>query len=234
MTEAVSRDLDRRKYVNIGLSCTKWSVSVLAAVVLSVSYGRAQDLNVTYSIGFTTNYLSKGLTQTEDRAAVQPGIDIQYGIGYLNFWGSNASFGGVNDIELDISAGIRPVFGALSLDIGYAQYLYRVDELDYGEAHIFGNYTLSDAGSLNFKYYYDVYRHFDWLYVGGSYSGLPWDISLSGGIGTDFGTRGLSEDSISADFGVSKSLNEYSNFDLRLHDNSVEGTRLIATISFSK
>lgn len=162
--------------------------------VAPVPVEQGSPFTFSFGVGLTTNYISKGLTQTEDGPAIQPYAEIGYGIGYLGFWASNAKFGGVSDTELDVSIGVRPEFGNLALDLGFVQYFYQEDPADYGEAYLFGEYTLNDQASVKVQYYHEVYANNDWLYLGGAYSGLPWGLTLSGGIGSDFGTSGFSED----------------------------------------
>lgn len=191
-----------------------------------------RQLQFSYGVGLTTNYISKGLTQTDDEPAIQPYLEMGYGIGYIGLWASNASFGGVYDNELDVSIGARPQFGKLALDVGFVQYFYQKDDADYGEAYLFGKYALSDETTLKFQYYHEVYANKDWLYLGAGYSGLPWGLTVSGGVGTDFGTSDFSEDSVAADIGLSKDLGDHATFDLRANYSSIEGDRLIASLSF--
>jgi uncharacterized protein (TIGR02001 family) len=185
-----------------------------------------------YGVGLTTNYISKGLTQTDNGPALQPYAELGYGIGYVGLWASNASFGGVEDTELDVSLGIRPEFGKMSFDLGFVQYFYQEDNGDYGEAYLFGKYAPNDQTTLKFQYYHEVYANKDWLYIGGAYAGLPWDLTVSGGIGTDFGTSGFSEDSVAADIGISGNISDNASYDFRASDSSIEGARFIASLSF--
>ncbi|MCF1708264.1 TorF family putative porin [Tabrizicola sp. J26] len=187
---------------------------------------------LSYGVGLTTNYISKGLTQTDNQPAMQPYVELGYGIGYVGLWASNASFGGVYDNELDVSIGIRPGFGKWSFDLGFVQYFYQKDDADYGEAYLFGKYALNDQVTLKAQYYHEVYANKDWLYVGGSYSDLPWDLTVSGGVGSDFGTNDFSEDSVAADIGVTKDLGDHASIDIRASYSSIEGNRLIASLAF--
>jgi hypothetical protein len=57
-------------------------------------------------------------------------------------------------------------------------------------------------------------------------------LTLSGGVGTDFGTSDFSEDSVAADIGVSRDFGDHASFDLRANYSSIEGNRLIASLSF--
>jgi uncharacterized protein (TIGR02001 family) len=121
------------------------------------------DIQFSFGVGFTSNYISKGLTQTDNDPAIQPYMEVGYGIGYVGLWASNVSFGGVSDTELDVSIGIRPEFGDLSLDLGFVQYFYQKDDADYGEAYLFATYALNDQATVKAQYYREVYAEKDWL-----------------------------------------------------------------------
>ena len=192
----------------------------------------ANDIELSYGTVITSNYLAKGFTQTDDNPALQVWAEASFGLGYVGFFASNTSFGGFKDIEYDLSFGVRPTLGGVDLDIGYAQYLYRYDKTDYGEFYIKGTYDVSDTSYIGFKYYREVYFDYDTFYVEGGLSDLGWGLALSGGIGSDFGTRGLPEDAVYADIGLTKDISDHAAFDLRAHYSASEGNRLIATLSF--
>ena len=63
--------------------------------------------------------------------AFQPYLEFTYGIGYVGFWGSNVA-APANPFELDIVAGIRPVTGPVTWDIGVLYYTY--PELEHRRA----------------------------------------------------------------------------------------------------
>jgi len=182
----------------------------------------------------TSNYLSKGSTQTSDRPAIQPNAEISYGIFYGNIWGSNVRFDGVDDVEIDLTAGIRPTFGNASFDIGFSQYLYFKDSTDYGEIIVKGDYAFTENFSAGFVYYREVYADQDFAYATASLSGLPWDLKLSGKFGSDFGSRNLSGDHIVWEAGVSRDIDfvEGASLDLRYYDGRLEPARFVVTLSF--
>ncbi len=214
------------------MTTLKSLLAATALVSLPVAAAQASEFNISYGVDFTTNYISKGITQTEDGPAIQPWVDFQYGLAYVGAWASNAKFGGHDDIELDLAIGVRPSIGDWDFDIGFAQYFYRDDNEDYGEAYIFANYALNDDWNLNGRYYREVYHDEDWFQLGASYSGLPWDLTLSGNIGSDFGSKDYSKDLVAVDFGVTKDISPNMGFDFRAHHSSEEGNRLIAMLSF--
>ena len=110
------------------------SGSILAsAILLSFSASAA----VSGNIGAASNYLWRGVTQTQDAVAVQGGLDYQHDSGlYLGTWASNVEFGDDTSYELDFYAGYA---GSLGEDFGYdVSYLYYAypdsdSNVDFGE-----------------------------------------------------------------------------------------------------
>src|SRR5262245_14600925 len=82
-----------------------------------------------FDLGFglagTSDYVTRGVTQTDSRPAVQGYIEPSYGTAYVNVWSSNVDFGDdFRGAEIDIVGGLRPTFGDLSLNFGWAHYFY--------------------------------------------------------------------------------------------------------------
>lgn len=63
-------------------------------------------IELAFGVAFTTDYISKGSTQTDSRPAVQPYIEASYNLFYVSIWASNVEFGGVKDVEVDFYGGI--------------------------------------------------------------------------------------------------------------------------------
>lgn len=191
----------------------------------------AQELSFSYGVDFTSNYISKGSTQTGDRPAIQPYAELSYGLFYAGVWGSNARFGGVSDIEYDVYAGITPTWGNVEFDIGFARYFYHDDKTEYGEAIIKADWAVSDRVTLGIDYFREVYADQDWLYLNTELAELPWDLTLSGGIGSDLGSRNLSKDKYAVDIGLSRDLNDYSSVDLRFYGGNFDDEQIVFTLS---
>jgi uncharacterized protein (TIGR02001 family) len=87
----------------------------------------------------TSNYIWRGLTQTENEAAVQGGIDYSHESGfYAGTWASNVNYGAgdVYSYEHDIYAGFAFDTGDISWDFGYLYYNYDKEaEFDFGEVY---------------------------------------------------------------------------------------------------
>lgn len=199
------------------------------ASLLAVPNAFAQEVDISYGASITSNYTSKGFTQTRNNPAIQGWAEIGYGPGYLSLFASNANFG-EDDIELDIGLGLRSSVGVVDLDIGFVQYFYDKDDADYGEAYIFANAPLSDRSYIQLKYWYEVYAEYNTAYLGAGME-LTNDFLLSGGIGSDFGTRDLGRNADYGDIGVSMPFAELYTFDLRGQFSRIEDTQLVGTLS---
>jgi uncharacterized protein (TIGR02001 family) len=109
--------------------------------VFAADAAPAPDLTVAYNVGLYSQYIFRGLTQTNREPAIQGGVDLTHSSGfYLGAWGSNISWlkddvGAVGSgnsfyksggsIEMDIYGGYRHTFASgLGIDFGALQYYY--------------------------------------------------------------------------------------------------------------
>ena len=86
-----------------------------------------------------SDYVFRGVSQTEEDVAVSAGLDLTNGPFYAGAWASNVSFAGDDDtgIEADLYTGVRPEFAGFNWDFGVVGYLY--DEpgaLDYDSVEL--------------------------------------------------------------------------------------------------
>jgi uncharacterized protein (TIGR02001 family) len=80
-----------------------------------------------FSITGTSDYVFRGLSQTDNDPTIQGAINLGYGIFYAGVWASGLDFEPVgNDaqIEADWYAGIKPTWGPLTFDFGVIYYSY--------------------------------------------------------------------------------------------------------------
>jgi len=107
--------------------------------VFAADAAPAPDLTVAYNIGLYSQYIFRGLTQTDRGPALQGGVDLTHSSGfYLGAWASNISWlrdeignsgnsgyrtGG--HTEIDLYGGYRYTFAnGLGVDVGALQYIY--------------------------------------------------------------------------------------------------------------
>jgi uncharacterized protein (TIGR02001 family) len=86
------------------------------------------------NVALTTDYVFRGISQTDSSPAIQGGFDFKHGSGlYLGTWGSNVNFnedtsdgkGRRATMELDLYGGFsKEIVKDLSFDVGLYGYLY--------------------------------------------------------------------------------------------------------------
>jgi uncharacterized protein (TIGR02001 family) len=77
------------------------------------------------NVGVTSDYVFRGISQSNQEAAIQGGVDLTCGRFYAGFWGSSVSdFANPDGAEIDLYAGFRTMIGRISLDIGGIYYTY--------------------------------------------------------------------------------------------------------------
>lgn len=103
----------------------------LAALLLSASLlAPIADARPTYNIALVSNYLSSGVTQTDDGPAIQGGADIKNRNAYGTFWFSNVKKPDGAEglpIEMEVSFGYNNQFGNFNLDTGITTLNYLND-----------------------------------------------------------------------------------------------------------
>ncbi|MFJ6024129.1 TorF family putative porin [Brevundimonas sp. NPDC092305] len=103
-------------------------------VASSVKAQEASGPQWSANVAATSDYVFRGVSQTEEEAAISAGVDMTNGAFYAGAWASNVSFSGDDDtgMEADLYAGVRPEFAGFALDFGVVGYLYDEPEaLDY-------------------------------------------------------------------------------------------------------
>jgi uncharacterized protein (TIGR02001 family) len=106
----------------------------------------AGKFDMAIGIAGTTDYVSRGITQSDSSPAIQGYIEPSYGLGpvlgdaFVNIWSSNVDFGsGFDGAEIDVAGGLKPKFlgPKWSPNIGYVHYFYAPEDIspDYGEIY---------------------------------------------------------------------------------------------------
>jgi uncharacterized protein (TIGR02001 family) len=106
----------------------------------------AEDLALSVTLGGTSDYVFRGISQTYEDPAAQGSVDLTYGLFYAGIWATNVDFGGGGpNAEVDFYAGIKPtmgpgpLWGPVTFDFGVIYYVYPSAgdapgaELDYVE-----------------------------------------------------------------------------------------------------
>jgi uncharacterized protein (TIGR02001 family) len=124
---------------------------VLATAVASVLASAAASAELSGNAAITSNYIWRGITQTQDEAAGQGGIDWGHDSGlYAGTWVSNVAFGSDNSgngYEMDVYAGFGGEAGGLGYDIGVISYQYPITpNFNFTEAYVSGTMSIVTIG----------------------------------------------------------------------------------------
>lgn len=186
----------------------------------------ASKFDVAFGAAFTTRYISRG-ADNSDGPAFQAYIEPSYGIFYVGAWTSTVDFGTDDDFELDLYAGIRPEFGNLALDIGYAHYIYDGITDDSGEFYAKATYTFTEQFSAGGEIYHDPENDTTYGVVNAAVV-LPYDITLSAAYGEWLESGNDDRD---WNIGLSYTINDTFTIDGRYHDSNFDHGRFVLTLS---
>ncbi|NQZ20892.1 MAG: hypothetical protein HRT53_02455 [Colwellia sp.] len=126
-------------------------ISFFAATSLLSTQASAVE-GLSANVAATSNYLWRGVSQTNDAAAISGGIDYANESGfYAGTWASNIDFGDDASAELDFYLGFSGQLNAdVSYDVGYIYYAYP----DSAEADSSNEYDFGEIyGSLSYSYF---------------------------------------------------------------------------------
>ena len=102
-------------------------LSLAVAIVSTLAFGAEEkpELSVSGSLAFASNYIWRGMTQTNNSPAVQGAINLGYKGFYLGTAGSNVKFEGVDtSAEFDALGGYTGEAYGIGYDIGAIEYMY--------------------------------------------------------------------------------------------------------------
>jgi uncharacterized protein (TIGR02001 family) len=109
------------------MNALKLSLTAAAATVALGLAGAASAQGAptfAFNVGANNDYVFRGVSQTNEDPSVFGGVDATSGIFYAGTWVSNVDFGNGTDLEYDLYAGVKPVVGAVTFDLGAIRYGY--------------------------------------------------------------------------------------------------------------
>jgi uncharacterized protein (TIGR02001 family) len=107
---------------------------------------------VSSNVTLASEYVWRGVTQSNEDPAIQGGFDISHSSGlYIGTWASSLEFNSAKtdaaSTEIDIYAGYRGQLAGLTYDVGYLRYIYAEqnedNSADYGFGEIYASVTKS-------------------------------------------------------------------------------------------
>ncbi|OXE36073.1 MAG: hypothetical protein CGW95_09975 [Phenylobacterium zucineum] len=206
--------------------------ALLIAGVASLGFGGialAEDSPaVSFNIGAASDYMFRGVSQTDGQGQVFGGVDVAMGQAYAGTWVSNVDFNNGTNMEYDFYAGYKPQVGPVAFDLGVIYYGYAnkpsgPDEA-YWEAKVAGSVPVG-KGTVGAAVYYSPEFPFKagqaTYYEINASAPLTEKASVSGAIGhqsvvgpADYNTWNL---------GVGYALTPKLGVDLRYWDTSEHG-----------
>lgn len=136
-------------------------MSLAAALAASLAFGAdaKSDLGVSANMSIVSDYIWRGMTQSDNSPAIQGGFDLEYKGLYAGVWGSNIEFGDDSraSAEFDIYGGYTNELYGISYDLGAIQYAYPNEskELNFAEAY-FGLSKDFEIVKVGAKYYHGI------------------------------------------------------------------------------
>ena len=125
--------------------------AALASVLVIAGSARAQSETpsspLNFSLGAASDYVFRGVSQTRRRPNLFAGADLDIGaVGYAGGWVSNVALSSGARTEFDISGGVRPVIGPVTVDLGFVRYGFTGG--DRGQSVDFTEWKLAPSMAL--------------------------------------------------------------------------------------
>ncbi len=210
--------------------------SILSTGGLSQAMAGDSPHSFSANISAVSNYMWRGVTQTNDGAAVQGGVDYKHASGfYAGTWISNIDWGTPNpNYELDLYAGYKGSFGEVGYDIKTIYYAYPDAEgdADFWELGASVSYSV---GTLGLAYTLDgevdagPFNGGDVYWYGSLAFPLPSDFSIGATLGYyDFDDTGSEGDYTHWILSLAKDAGVYGTFSLNYDQNDGGENEIVA------
>lgn len=204
----------------------KLAICAATAFLALGSTAYAQD--VSFNVGVASDYIFRGVSQTDEGPQIFGGVDISKDIFYAGAWASNVDFGDETDAEIDIYAGIKPVAGPVTFDLAaiYYGYLNEPSGADYAYWEFKAAASVpAGPATLGAAIYYSP------EFFGGTGTAVYYEANagfspadkwtINGALG--YQTVDIGDDYATWNVGVSYAFNDTISGDLRYHDSDLDG-----------
>lgn len=167
---------------------------------------------VTANVLVGSNYIFRGISQTDNTPTIQGGLDYGHATGfYAGTWGSNVDFGEGDDAksEFNIYGGYANEFGdsGIGYDVGVLRYLYPgvAGDFDFNEVYAGLSYSIFSFGVAHSSNFLNSGEDGTYYNLGFEYS-LPYEITLSAAVGYQDLDSAIGESYTDYLIGVSKNF----------------------------
>lgn len=217
-------------------------IKLLAAAVALSTLAPLASADVSVTGTLTSDYVFRGISQTDRSPALQIGLDYEHESGFFaGAWASNVDFGDDANAEIDFFAGyFGEVNESLSYDASYTLYTYTGyssdEDYDYGELVLNGYYN---ALTLTVGYASDYVNSGDAAqYFGAAYDfELPNKYALT--VQAGYTSGDAFEDFEYLDYSVTVAKT-FNNFDVSaavissdINDDDTADTRFVIGVSYT-
>jgi len=213
----------------------------IATMISSALFGSslllssAASAEFTGNVGVTSNYLWRGMTQTDNMPAVSGGLDAEMGGLSFGTWVSNVTDG----YEVDFYAAYGGDIGAVSYSVGAIYYMYPVGDVenDFTEVNAslgFGPVTASVAYTVSKEM--DTQFENDLYYSLGAEFEVSSGLTLSGLVGYyDWDNDPSSDDDMTHyQLALAKDLGDFGGVTFAFDDTDADDSDALLTVSWSK
>jgi uncharacterized protein (TIGR02001 family) len=200
--------------------------------------------SIAWNVAATSDYVFRGVSQTEEDPAISGGVDLTSGTFYAGAWASNVAFPGEPDTnaEIDLYAGVRPELAGWTWDFGAVGYFYTGQpngaDYDYVEAKVAASRAIGPA-TIGAAVYWspDFFgaAEDEATYVEANASVSPADRwTVSGAIGRQFLSSDF--DYTTWNLGLARQLTDNLTLDVRYHDTDehafgdIYGSRAVVSL----
>ncbi len=184
------------------------SLALLALMPLAAQAQEEDDSGFNWNAAATSEYMFRGISQTDDHPAIQAGAGYSWSNGlYIGAWASNVDFGEDTDAEVDTFVGWNgDVSDTVNLDVQLVRYNYvgEPDGVDYAYNELIGKATFAENYSVTLGYTNDfLASETDSFYgaIGGSWD-VGKDINLTAGLGYTTVDEDLSSEDGYVDYSI--------------------------------
>ncbi|MGK0266223.1 MAG: hypothetical protein ACI82N_000467 [Maricaulis sp.] len=104
---------------------TKFATLSLAVLLSTTAAAAVSAQSIEGNVALSTNYIYRGISQTDDGPAISGGFDYAAESGlYAGVWASSVDFGDDTTMEMDVYGGYAFTAGSWDLDFGALYYGY--------------------------------------------------------------------------------------------------------------
>jgi uncharacterized protein (TIGR02001 family) len=199
---------------------------------------------IAWNVAVTSDYVFRGVSQTEEDAAISGGVDLEIGAFYTGAWASNVAFPGDPDTEaeIDLYAGYRTSLAGWDWDFGAGGYFYagQPDGADYdymelkaAASRAYGPVTLGATLAWSPDFFGAAEDEATYLEANAAFEPADkW--TISGAVGRQVVSSEF--DYTTWNLGVARQLTDTLALDLRYHDTDahdfgdIYGARAVASL----